>query len=80
MEGAHRFGVEAEGPAAQLAVAGDRLEDALEGMDLADDRTLAEAVVEAVVATERAYRLAAERGDRVPTIDAKPVAVGDVEL
>ena len=52
--------VRSVGDASRLGTAAEQLGDVLEGLDLERDRAFAEAVVEAVSATERAYRM--ERG------------------
>lgn len=49
-----------EAQASRLEAASEQLGDVLEGLDLNRDRTFAEAVVEAVSATERARRLGVE--------------------
>lgn len=49
----------------QLAAASEQLEAALEDVDVVDERALADAVVAAVRATDRAQRLATERRVRV---------------
>lgn len=49
----------------QLAAASEQLESALEDVDVADEPALADAVVAAVKATDRAQRLAAGRRLRV---------------
>lgn len=47
----------------RLAAAYEHLGDVLETVDFETDRELADAVVDAVAATDRAYRLETERSD-----------------
>ena len=49
--------------AVRIAEASDRLADVLETIDLEEDPALADAVVEALVATDTAYDLETERAE-----------------
>lgn len=55
--------VRSDGPARkdQLATASEQLGEVLEDIDLTNERMLADAVLEAVKATDRAYRLASNQ-------------------
>jgi len=79
-----RNGETADGPASarsrELGRASRRLERVLESLDLDDEHELAEAVVAALRATERARRLESGSGPATPsTADADPDATGGVD-